>query len=176
MGVLVWFPFFRPPLGWPVTLSLGFLWVGRMAWLTMLVVFVVGCSDGGSDQSGLDFRDELSGRVFVATALVEDGAPRPIVAGTEVRMVFGDDFLGLGLGCNGMRGEPGGILQLASQSERERTDWKISMSAKDCAEQELHDQDTFLGQFLFRGTELHLDGSTLTVTNGTDGMVMVERP
>jgi heat shock protein HslJ len=45
----------------------------------------------------------LQDRVFVATSITEDGVPRPIVTGTEVRLRFRPGRLGANAGCNAVQ-------------------------------------------------------------------------
>src|SRR5690606_31306221 len=46
----------------------------------------------------------LDGRTFLSTAVVEDGQPRPLVPGTQIRLGFHDGRIAASAGCNTLRG------------------------------------------------------------------------
>ena len=79
----------------------------------------------------------LDGRTFLSTRVTRDGADRPLVAGSRIRLTFqADGTLGANAGCNSIGGAwklEGGMLVYSVGS----------MTAMAC-EQPLMDQDTWL--------------------------------
>lgn len=72
--------------------------------LLVFTLIASGCANGESSPERLDSdpsAEDLRGRTFTSTAVTEDGEPRPLVAGTRIRLTF-DEKRGLGwrAGCN----------------------------------------------------------------------------
>lgn len=115
--------------------------------------------------SGRTTRGELDGQSFVATQVTGSHTQVP---GATITLAFEGGSLSANAGCNSMAGRytlAGGKLtapQLAS-----------TMMACD---QALMDQDAWLAQFLASGPTYTLAGDTLTLTNGTDTIVLGPAP
>jgi heat shock protein HslJ len=107
----------------------------------------------------------LDGQSFVATEVTGSHTQVP---GSTITLAFEGGSLSANAGCNSMAGRytlAGGKLtapQLAS-----------TMMA---CEQALMDQDAWLAQFLASGPTYTLAGDTLTLTNGTDTLVLGPAP
>ena len=90
--------------------------------------------------------------------MTEDGADRPLVDGTQIRLSFADGQLGASAGCNTMGGgyriedgrlvfEGGGMTEMGCDDER-------------------HAQDDWLFAFLGSQPDVAQDGDKLTLTSG----------
>lgn len=118
-----------------------------------------------ASESGRTTRSELDGQSFVATEVT---GSHTLVPGSTITLAFEGGSLSANAGCNSMAGRYtllGGKLtapQLAS-----------TMMACD---QALMDQDSWLAQFLASGPTYTLAGDTLTLTSGTDTIVLGPAP
>src|SRR5690348_4842807 len=116
-------------------------------------------------ESGRATRSDLDGQSFVVTEVTGSHTQVP---GSTITLAFEGGSLSANAGCNSMAGRYtllGGKLtapQLAS-----------TMMA---CEQALMDQDTWLAQFLASGPTYTLAGDTVTLTNGTDTVVLGPAP
>jgi heat shock protein HslJ len=102
----------------------------------------------------------LDGTEWLSTAVTQDGADRPLVDGTQIRLSFTDGQLSASAGCNTMGGgyrfeggrlvfEGGGMTEMGCDDER-------------------HAQDDWLFGFLGSRPSIAQDGDTLTLSaNGT---------
>ena len=102
----------------------------------------------------------LDGTEWLSTGVTEDGADRPLVDGTQIRLSFSDGQLGASAGCNTMGGsyritdgrlvfEGGGMTEMGCDDER-------------------HAQDDWLFGFLGSRPSVAQEGDTLTLSaNGT---------
>ncbi len=100
----------------------------------------------------------LDGTEWLSTAVTEDGADRPLVDGTQIRLTFTDGQLGASAGCNTMGGsyriedgrlafEGGGMTEMGCDDER-------------------HAQDDWLFGFLGSQPSVAQEGDKLTLTSG----------
>ena len=146
----------------------------RMALLRLLtagVLFVLvmaGCITGSS-ASPSDSADPgtIDGRTFLSSDVTQDGEPRALVGGTQVRLSFADGQITVNAGCNTIGGtyrvEDGRLLFEGG-----------GMTEMGC-DPALHDQDEWVGEFLGSDPELGLDGDDLTLTSGGIVMTLVDR-
>ena len=70
--------------------------------LTLLVL--AGCGDDGSSRTGRPTLD-LDGTSWIATRVTENGADRPLVPGTSVRVEFSHGAIDVDTGCNNLGGD-----------------------------------------------------------------------
>jgi heat shock protein HslJ len=121
------------------------------------VIVLSACSGG----AGAD----LNGREFLSTSV--DGAPRPLVAGTQIRLSFADGQIGASAGCNSMGGTyrlEGNILVFDGGS----------MTEMGCDEAR-HAQDDWLSSFLASRPTLTLAGNQLTLVGDGTTIAFVDR-
>jgi heat shock protein HslJ len=134
----------------------------------LLALLVAGCTAGanpsasdGADPGGID------GRTYLSSDITQDGEPRPLVDGTQVRLAFADGQITANAGCNTIGGtyrvEDGRLLFEGG-----------GMTEMGC-DPALHDQDEWVSEFLGSNPELGLDGSDLTLTSGGIVMAFVDR-
>jgi len=105
---------------------------------------------------------ELSGRSFVSTAV----RGRELVAGTTVRLTFGDDHVSARAGCNTVFGG-------ATWSDGTLRAGQLAMTMMACSP-ELEEQDGWLSDLLTSSPALVLDGGTLTVGGPDSGLTLEE--
>jgi heat shock protein HslJ len=138
--------------------------MARSPLVAFLVAGVVAAACAGQPPNGppgdgvVDATD-LAGRTFLSVAVTERGAPRPLVAATEVRLEFrGDGTWGASAGCNSM----GGAYEL----DRARLRFESGgMTAMGC-DPALHDQDEWLADFLAGGPAVAVAGDQIALSNG----------
>jgi heat shock protein HslJ len=109
----------------------------------------------------------LDGRVFLSTAVTENGADRPLVAGTRVRLGFGDGSLTASAGCNTMGGDvrlDAGALVLDGGA----------MTEMGC-DAERHAQDTWLFDFLAGRPTVQLAADELALQSGETIIRLLDR-
>lgn len=111
--------------------------------------------------------DVLRGRTFLSASVTEHGAERPLVAGTRIRLSFGDGDLSAHAGCNTL-GFP-----LTAEPTRLVTGDPIS-TLIGCTE-ERHAQDRWLAEFLGAGPHWTLQDGRLALTAGHTRVVLHER-
>lgn len=152
----------------------------------VLSVLVLGCGgddDGGDDAStdsggagaGDDGDDsgggggELWGRTFLSEAVTEDGRPKALVEGTEIRIELHDDGrLTASAGCNTLGGTPTLTADAIELGDG------VSTTEMGC-DPALHEQDGWLADFLTAGPSYALDGDRLQLTSGTTVIDLVDR-
>lgn len=122
-------------------------------------VTVVACSTAGAPSPS---PASLDGRTFLSTDL--QGAI--LVPGTRIRLAFEDGSLNANGGCNTM----GGAFSI--EGDRLRTS-QMSMTEMGCDEPRMQ-QDQWLGGLL-GDVAFALDGETLTLTNGTVRLTLVDK-
>lgn len=105
---------------------------------------------------------------YLSTAVVEDGKPRELVAGTRVLLAFRDGQISASAGCNSM----GGSVEFRD-GRLFRGDFAIT--EKGCSPARLHEQDAFVADFLARGPAYTLVGSTLELRTETASMTFGPR-
>jgi heat shock protein HslJ len=121
-----------------------------------LVLVAVACSGTAAAPQPLE------GRTFLSTSVTKDGADRPLVPGTQVRISFTDGRIGLSAGCNimgGAYGVDGGQLLVAAAGMTE-------MGCDDAR----HAQDDWLTSFISSRPTLRLTGNDLVLE--ADGTVV----
>lgn len=99
------------------------------------------------------------GRTFLSASVTEEGKPRPLVAGTRIRLAFRDGTVGTDAGCNQFGGDArldGDRLVVTNLGGTEMG-----------CDQALMDQDEWLTEFLGSRPALRLDGDALTLTAGS---------
>lgn len=100
----------------------------------------------------------LDGTEWLSTGVTDDGADRPLVDGTRIRISFTDGQLGASAGCNSMGGDyriDGGRLVFEGGG----------MTEMGCDE-ERHAQDDWLLGFLSSQPAVVREGDKLTLTSG----------
>lgn len=110
---------------------------------------------------------KLQGRTFVSSAVTDHGLPKPLVAGTQIRLTFTTETLGAQAGCN--------TLNFPLQIE---ADWLVTGEAAStligCAP-DREAQDQWLAGFLSADPTWVASGNgLLTLTNGDTTIVLNE--
>lgn len=135
--------------------------------IPLLALLLAGCGGGDSSPASAE-ESVLRGRTFLSTSVTENGQPRPLAEGTVVRFRFTDDARLLAdAGCNTIAGPVnprGGRLEVHEPS-----------STGIGCDQFLHDQDTWLGEFLATTPSWRLDGADLVVSSGGTEIAMLDR-
>jgi heat shock protein HslJ len=101
----------------------------------------------------------VGGRTFLSTAVAEDGVARQLVAGTTIRVTFGNDGnVGVNAGCNTMGGAfriEGGVLHVTG----------AGMTEMAC-DPDLMAQDAWVFAFFGAEPTVSLSGSDLVLSSG----------
>lgn len=111
--------------------------------------------------------DDLAGRTFLATEVTEDGAPRPLVDGTELRLSFADGQVGVQAGCNQLSGAyrlDGDVLTVEALGGTEMG-----------CDPDRMDQDAWIAEVLAQPLTVALDGDTLTLSGGGTVIRLTDR-
>jgi heat shock protein HslJ len=138
--------------------------------LAALVVLAGACGDptGETRAGGTVDQGGLWGRVFLSSAVSEDGRERPLVEGTRIRLSFGRDHrLGAHAGCNSMGGEAeaaGGRLVVSD----------LATTEMGC-DPARHDQDEWLAGVLTSRPAYRLEGAVLTLRQGSTELRLEDR-
>jgi len=129
---------------------------------TVLLAACANLGIGGPPPGSLD------GRTFLSTRVTRDGADRPLVAGSRIRLTFqADGTLGANAGCNSIGGAwklEGGILVYSG----------ASMTEMAC-DQPLMDQDSWLVELLGKHPTVALTGNDLVLTTGDTVITLLDR-
>ena len=100
--------------------------------------------------------ESLEGRVFLSQSVTENGAPRSLVAGTQLRLAFmASDRVVASAGCNSMDGHygiEGGLFEMGPE---------VSMTLVACPG--LEDQEDWYFHFLGTSPAFTLEGDALTL-------------
>jgi heat shock protein HslJ len=138
------------------------------------VALVAGACGGDDDTVGSDDApvtpDEPGSpadREFLSTAVTEDGQPRPLVDGTQVRLQFHDGRLTADAGCNTMDG------QVEIEPDRLVLD-QLAVTEMGC-DPERHAQDEWLARVLAGGPGYTVDGAALRIESGTTVVELTDR-
>ena len=124
--------------------------------------------DTGSGTGTDSGTSSLDGRTFLSTEVTENGQPRPLVAGTQISLVFGpENHVGIQAGCNSMSG-PGEV------TDREITTAGLATTDMGC-DPALHEQDEWIAGLFAQGLAYTLDGDQLTLTADGTVVTMVDR-
>ncbi|MEI8408345.1 MULTISPECIES: META domain-containing protein [unclassified Kribbella] len=111
----------------------------------------------------------LKGKVYLSTAVTEDGKPKQLVPNSRVRLTFSDDGrLIADAGCNSMQSPVdtgGGKLSL---------DDNLATTAMGC-DAPRHAQDDWLSKILLSEPTWKLEGDKLTVTSGGTTISLTDR-
>jgi heat shock protein HslJ len=128
-----------------------------------LLLALTGC--GNESSAGAS----LKGKVYLSTAVTEDGKPKELVPNSRVRLSFTDDGrLIADAGCNSM------------QSPVDTGDGKLSLddnlatTAMGC-DQPRHAQDDWLSKILLSEPAWKLEADRLTVTSGGTTIALTDR-
>ena len=131
-----------------------------MTWRPILIVLVLTACSAALDSS-------LDGTEWLSTGVTEDGADRPLVEGTRIRLAFADGQLSASAGCNSIGGdyriddgllvfEGGGMTEMGCDEER-------------------HAQDDWLFSFLGSHPAIAREGDKLTLTSGDVVVALQDR-
>jgi heat shock protein HslJ len=144
----------------------------RLGVVLALPLLLTACgSEGGGSGSGATGRTvpDLDGTSWIATTITENGAPRALAAGTELRVDFNEGNISVSGGCNGM----GGNYSLSSEAELTAGPLAGTMMACD---QPRMDQDAWLSGTVFAGPlTASVDGDTLTLSRSGLELVLTDR-
>jgi len=104
--------------------------------------------------------DEPWGRAFLSTGVTEDGNPRPLVEGTQIRLHFNEDGSGFGAsaGCNSM----GGTARI---EDGQLVVGDLATTEMGCDEAR-HAQDEWLADFLTGRPAMTLTGPDMVLSGG----------
>ena len=153
----------------------------RIRYLTLIVVLAAGagaCGDSespagdtgttGGNAGSPATEADLEGRTLIATDVTEDGAERPLVEGTELRIDFSEPgMIAVTAGCNSMAG-----AYTLEEGTLVATDMASTMMA---CEQALMDQDAWIAELLAEGVEVAVDGDTVTFSGGSTVITAADR-
>jgi heat shock protein HslJ len=138
-----------------------------LAPLLLFALALTGCGRAPVTQAGAA-GTEPGGRTFLSTSVTEEGQPRPLVAGTRIRLSFSDDHhVGAQAGCNSMGGAArfsGGRLLV---DDLATTDMGCDPAR--------HAQDDWLARFLTSRPAWSADGTTLILENASTRIVFEDR-
>jgi heat shock protein HslJ len=129
-----------------------------------LAVAVTGCGDDNDTAANGSVR----GRAFLSQSVTEDGATRPLVDGTRIRLSFGEDGqITASAGCNTL----GGAVEITAV----RIDvGDLSMTEMGC-DPALHEQDEWLAGFLASDPGYTLDGDRLLLRDDGTSIDLLDR-
>lgn len=125
----------------------------------VVILFLAAC--------GLGKDVSLDGLEFLSTSVTENGADRPLVPGTQIRLSFRDAQLGASAGCNSIGGSyrlDNGVLVFEGGS----------MTEMGCDEPR-HAQDDWLSEFLASRPTVVAAGDQLTLTSGGTVVSLLNR-
>ncbi len=128
----------------------------------VLVALLTACGESGSTAGTPDA--DLADRVFLST----EARGRTLVPGTQVQVTFSRDSVSVQAGCNTLVGQAtwdGGVLAVAAP---------MASTMMACSE-ELMSQDEWLAGFFAASPRVRLDGTTLTLGDGSEGLVLAEQ-
>jgi heat shock protein HslJ len=137
--------------------------------LTLLVL--AGCGERGapaSPRSSGGAAPELDSTSWIATSVTDGGTPRPLAAGSTLRVDFSDGTISINAGCNHISGR-------YTLSGDELSTHSLASTDMGC-EQALMDQDAWLTGTVFASPlTAHLDGDTLTLSRPGLQVVLRDR-
>jgi heat shock protein HslJ len=143
----------------------------RLGVVLALPLLLVGCGEGdGTDPRTVGRTvPALDGTSWIATSVTENGQPRALVPGSELRIDFTEGDISINAGCNGM----GGSYTLSEEAELRAGTLSGTMMACD---QPLMDQDRWLSDTVF-GAPLvaSVEGDTLTLSREGLELVLTDR-
>lgn len=125
-----------------------------------------GGASGATEPALVD--DPLARRTFVATDVTEDGAPRPLVEGTELRLAFVEGELRISAGCNSISRSysyTGTGIDLGGD---------VAATVAGCDDPR-HAQDEWITEVLSGTVAAELDGDTLILTSDETVLTLEDR-
>lgn len=137
----------------------------RLALAALALLFLVGCGSRAAS-GGID---DLRGRTFLSTGVMENGQARQLVAGTRIRLSFAEEGrrIAAHVGCNQMGGE-------ARVEDGRLVAGEMGMTAMGC-DGGRNEQDDWLAKFLVGTPTIRLSGSELILANSTTEIRMLDR-
>lgn len=135
-----------------------------------LLLAASGCGDSGSDAGPVGRSvPDLDGTSWIATGVTEQGQPRALVEGTQLRVEFKDGTITLNAGCNAI----GGSYTLTDEAEL-RTG-SLSGTEMGC-EEPLMDQDRWISGTVFAAPLVaSVAGNTLMLSRDDVELVLTDR-
>jgi len=128
-----------------------------------LMLALTGCGDESSAGGS------LKGKVYMSTAVTEDGTPKQLVGNSQVRLTFTDDGrLIASAGCNSMQSP------VDTGDGKITVDREIASTAMGCDEPR-HAQDGWLMKILQSEPAWKLEADRLTVTSGGTTISLTDR-
>jgi heat shock protein HslJ len=127
------------------------------------LVVLVGCGEDGPVTAA----QSLRGRTFLSESVTESGVNRPLVAGTRIRLAFGDSGITVTAGCNTL----GADVEI---TEDRLLVGELS-STEIGSDQPRDDQDSWLAGILAADPGYTLDGDHLTLTSGPTTIALLDR-
>jgi heat shock protein HslJ len=139
--------------------------VGRVTVAVLGLLLVVAC--GSRAASG--GMNDLRGRTFLSTGVTENGQPKQLVAGTRIRLSFGEEGrqIGVNAGCNHMGGE-------ARVENGRLVAGEMAMTAMGC-DGGRNEQDDWLAKFITGKPSITSSGSELVLANNTTEIRLLDR-
>lgn len=143
----------------PIERQDGMIHHAQLASLGLAIVFIAAACTAGP---GAGPPESVVGRQFLSTGVTVNGAERPLVEGTRIRLSFTDRAISASAGCNSIGGTytiAAGQLLVAD----------LAMTEMGC-DAPRHEQDAWLAAFLGARPTLRLSGNELTLE--ADGTVV----
>lgn len=137
---------------------------GFIAALVLAVVSLLAACTAGP---GAQPPESVAGRQFLSTGVSVNGAARPLVDGTSIRLAFTDGTISASAGCNGMSGSytvTAGQLLVGDLATTE-----IGCDAA------RHEQDEWLAEILASKPTLRLVGNELTLESDGTVIALLDR-
>lgn len=131
----------------------------------LCLLLLVGC--GSRAASGA--LNDLRGRTFLSTGVMENGQVKPLVAGTRIRLSFGEEGrrIGANAGCNHMGGD-------ARVEDGRLVTGDMAMTAMGC-DGGRSEQDDWLAKFLADRPTIRLSGTELVLANNATEIRLLDR-
>ena len=139
--------------------------IARIAVAALSVLLLVACGS----RAGSGGLDDLRGRTFLSTGVTENGQPKQLVAGTRIRLSFGEEGrrIGVNAGCNHMGGE-------ARVENGRLVAGEMAMTAMGC-DGGRSEQDDWLAKFLAGMPTISSSGTELVLANNTTEIRLLDR-
>jgi heat shock protein HslJ len=139
--------------------------VARVTVAVLGLLFLVACGSRAASGGLTDHR----GRTFLSTGVTENGQPKQLVAGTRIRLSFGEEGrrIAVNAGCNHMGGE-------ARVENGRLVAGEMAMTAMGC-DGGRSEQDDWLTKFLTGAPTISSSGSELVLANNTTEIRLLDR-
>jgi heat shock protein HslJ len=139
--------------------------IARVAVAALGLLLLVGCGSRAAS-GGLS---DLRGRTFLSTGVTENGQAKPLVAGTRIRLSFGEEGrrIGANAGCNHIGGD-------ARVEDGRLVAGDMAMTAMGCAGGR-SEQDDWLVKFLTGTPTVRISGAELVLANNTTEIRLLDR-